>query len=183
MQSGRFGSPWTVGRLVFDTNGFIWKEKGREAILELEKLREQFVVEIVKTDVVDSELSEKYNVRVGDEFDITTSYVELNGIFYLDESRINHAVMGTDEEAMEVQAIARVLKPGVELFGSNDFRDARHLATAKKYGCLAFVTADGNILKRAPELLESFQIRVLTPEDALELVQELVRRRDLHAAK
>jgi hypothetical protein len=180
MRSDRFGSPWTVGRLVFDTNGFIHKENGRPAILQLEHLRRQFIIEIVKTDVVDSELSEEHNERVGEEFDISRLYVELNGIFYCDESRLGHAVVGTQDEDKEVRAIARVLKPEAEIFGTNDFRDARHLATARKYGCLAFVTTDKNILRRADELLESFQLRVLTPEGALELVQELVRRRDLH---
>lgn len=183
MRSDQFGSPWTVGRLVFDTNGFIHKENGRPAILELERLRKQFIVEIVKTDVVDSELSEERNSRVGEEFDITLSYVELNGIFYLDESRLGHAVLGTEHEDGEVRAIARILKPKAETYGSNDFRDARHLATARKYGCLAFVTTDKNIIKRADELLEAFQLRVLTPEEALQLVKELVRRRDLHAGK
>lgn len=175
-----FGSPWTVGRLVFDTNGFIWKEKGREAVLELEKLREEFVIDIVKTDLVDGELSEKYNERVGEEFDISTSYVELYSIFYPDGSRLGHAVLGTDEEQKLVGEIVQVLKPGATVVGSNDFFDARHLAAAKKYGCLAFVTTDGNILKHGPELLDKWQLMVCTPELALERVLELVRRRDLH---
>ncbi len=175
-----FGSPWTVGRLIYDTNGFIWKEKGREAILELEKLREVFVVEIVKTDLVDGELTEKYNVRVGDEFDITESYVELHSNFYSDSSRLGHAVTGTDEEHSFMLAIAKVLKPEALQFGSHDLLDARHLAAAYKYGCTAFVTTDKNILKHGAELLEKWQLRVCTPESALELVQELVRRRDLH---
>lgn len=175
-----FGSPWTVGRLVFDTSGFIWKEKGREAVLELEVLREDYVVEIVKTDLVDGELSEKYNKRFGDEFDITSSYVELHSIFYLDSSRSGHSVLGTDDEQKLVDAIAKVLKPGATVVGSHDLLDARHLAATVKYGCLAFVTTDSNILKHGPELLDRWQLRVCTPEDALDLVRELVRRRDLH---
>lgn len=175
-----FGSPWTVGRLVFDTNGFIHKENGRPAILELEQLRAEFIVEIVKTDLVDSELSEKYNERVGDEFDITESYVELHSNFYLDSSRLGHAVTGTDEEHSFMLAIAKVLKPEALKFGLHDLLDARHLAAAHKYGCSAFVTTDKNIFKHAAELLEKWQLRICSPESALELVQELVRRRDLH---
>lgn len=180
MASG-FGSPWTVGRLVFDTNAFIGKENRQEAVLELERLRQEFVVEIVKTDLVDIELSEKYNKRIGDEFDITNSYVELHSVFYLDSSRLGHAVLGTDDEVQLIDDIARVLKPGVDVIGANDKLDARHLAAAHKYGCLAFVTSDRNILKHGSELLEKWQLRVCTPESALELVQELVRRRDLHS--
>jgi predicted nucleic acid-binding protein len=176
----RFVSPWTVGRVVFDTSCFIEKEKGRPAIIELERLRELFIIEIVKTDVVDSELTEKYNVRIGDEFDISAAYVELNGILYCGESRLNHAVLGTEAEDAEVREIARILKPGTERVQPHDFRDARHLATARKYGCIAFVTTDKNILKRAAELQEQCGLCVLNPEAALARILELVRRRDRH---
>lgn len=127
-------------------------------------------VELVKTDLVDIELKQEYNTPIADSYEVSVGFVELMGVFVLDDSRLDHAVCASESDIELIHEVQRILKPGTTNPGSHDNKDARHLATALRYGCYAFVTNDANILKRRKQVLERWNTNVVNPTMALEIV-------------
>ena len=139
-------------------------------MLKLVEERMSGYVELVKTDLVDIELKQEYHTRVADSYEVSVGFVELMGVFVLDDSRLDHAVCASESDIELISEIQRILKPGTTNPGSHDNKDARHLATALRYGCHAFVTNDMNILKRGQQVRERWSTQVVNPSRALELI-------------
>ena len=75
--------------------------------------------------------------------------VEVHGVLVLGHSRLDHAVLGSDEDAAEWDAIWQLLWPGHDLADTSRsnrrrVRDAMHVRTAHRYGFDAFITLDGS---------------------------------------
>jgi hypothetical protein len=139
-------------------------------MLKLVEERMLGYVELVKTDLVDIELKQEYNTPIADSYEVSVGFVELMGVFVLDDSRLDHAVCASESDIELIHEVQRILKPGTTNPGSHDNKDARHLATALRYGCCAFVTNDANILKRRKQVLERWNTNVVNPTMALEIV-------------
>ena len=54
--------------------------------------------------------------------------------------------------------------------------DARHLQNAIRYAADSFVTRDRFLLNRSDEIFERYPLRIVTPEQAADLVRRLAQR-------
>jgi hypothetical protein len=109
------------------------------------------------------------------------AYPEMHGVFVLDESRLDTAVLASDEEAALFERLFAAVFPGTDKSStartaSNKRRDIMHIHTTGKYSADGFITRDNALLRKAPVVREEFNIRVFSPEEALALVEHLRRR-------
>jgi hypothetical protein len=156
--------------LTFDTSCIYSDddEKAPPEIRELETMHAEGKIEIVKTDVVDTELGEG-NEPLKQK---SEQYSEDLGVGVWGHSRWGHALWAGPDIDYPFEEIRETLFPG---FGhmskeSQDraIRDSMHLATHRMNKRDFFVTRDErHIIRRKKELEEKFGISVLTPEECL----------------
>ncbi len=156
--------------ITFDTSCIYSSEneKAPLAIRELEKMHAEGLVEIVKTDVVDTELGEgNEQLKLKSQ-----KYSEDQGVGVWDHSRWDHALWGGPEMDYPFEEIRDTLFPGFDQMSEESqdraTRDAMHLATHRMYKRQFFVTRDErHIVNNKKELEEKFGIIVLTLEECL----------------
>ena len=172
----------TLGqRFVIDTHLIDDESK---AMCDLWSLHERHMIELLRTDVMDTELlqiedPEKRTRLMG----LSAALVEQLGVLILDHSRLDHAVLGSDEDSAMWDAVWKVLSPGRDLATANrkHVRDAMHVWTAMRYGADAFVTLDGSgrgkgLLDRSDAMLGAFDFQLMTPAKAHDFSTRLLRR-------
>jgi predicted nucleic acid-binding protein len=166
----------TMGRIAIDTCCWIDLAKSEPVMLKLVTFREQGFVELVRSDLVDQELSVAYHNKSGESFDLTSHFVEMMGPAVLDDSRIGHVVSASEDDIQKVELVRSIIFGLKTQLSHNDKRDVKHLVTAIRYGCSWFVTRDNRLLKYSGEIKNRFELSIVTPVEALGRVQKHVDR-------
>lgn len=162
--------------ITFDTSCIYSEGRSPPEIAELEELHKEGLVQIVKTDVVDTEL---LNSRKEGLKQKSAIYDEDFGAAVIGHSRIGHALIADNESGDNLQEIMNIVFPDFENYGEGAkdraIRDAMHLATHYKYKRGFFVAKDEHhIIKKARELEEKFGIVVLTPAQCLDRLHAIL---------
>lgn len=162
--------------ITFDTSCIYPEGHTPPEITELENLHRQGVIQIVKTDVVDTELLETAKEGLKRK---SAMYDEDMGTTVYGHSRYDHSLYADDESERNLQAILNMVFPDHENFGEeakkSAIRDAMHLATHQKHKRDMFVTRDDHhIMRKAIELERELGIIVLTPEKCLERLRVML---------
>ncbi len=168
----------TKPTITFDTSCIYSDndEKAPLAIRELEKLRAQSKIEIVKSDVVDTELGTS-NEELKQK---SEKYSEDLGALVWGHSRWGHAVWAGSEIGYPFDEIRDILFPGFGQMNQESqdraTRDAMHLATHLMHKRDFFVTRDEHhIIRMRKELEEKFGIIAVTPEECLTRLSDLLK--------
>ena len=188
-----FGTPLTVGRMAADT--CVWLalfDPSRPEHAATESLlgyRREARVEIVKTDTMDTERTQGMPDATAIERILETAgIVELLGPVVWDHSRFDHSVWAGDEDGKRIDDVFAALFPGSDRHGTDrtsrhKIRDAMHVATAIRYGCDAFVTTDGDLLRKAAQFQALWNIELLSPTDAVRWVQRRIERERIRSKR
>jgi predicted nucleic acid-binding protein len=171
-----FQTPHTVARLVLDTSDVIeWGNTPLE-YQGLETLYKQFRVFLAKTDVVDTELDPEKNEMVGGRFLASIKFLELHGPVVLDNSRLNHTVLASDEDVRRLDQVKEIVGISTvsERKAKHDLRDAMHIATSIRYGYDGFITRDKRLEKRNDQFLHEFGFRIMNVDEAVTHVKNLI---------
>jgi len=94
---------------------------------------------------------------------------EAYGPLVLDHSRLDAAVVASDEDTTRLHDVFEILFPAMSWSTArkNAVRDAMHVATAARYGAHAFVTNDVALLRKDQQIAELLGTRVWSPQQAL----------------
>jgi hypothetical protein len=145
-------------------------------------------INLVRTDTVDTELETAQDPAKRDKLlDASSEYVESLGPVVLDNSRLDHAVLGSDDDEDRLDRVFRILFPDSMRSETSTgrarrkVRDAMHVTTAIRYAGTAFITRDEtDLLPKAKAIADAFDgFRIMSPEDALELTERM-RARYVH---
>lgn len=156
-------------RWAVDTNFFpVSRSVARE---ELWKLHLRGAIELVATDVLGTELAPAAG-ELGLLLRLEAGTLhELHGPLILDHSRIDHAVLGSEQDKDLLDSVLALVKPGrlPESVGRNDFRDAMHIAWAIRYGLDGLISEDRRrMLRKADLVRDKFNgFAIMSPEQAL----------------
>ena len=175
MVSG-FHTPHTVARLVLDTSDVIeWRGSPVE-YQELEVLNQKCRVFLAKTDVVDTELDPDRNVMVGNHFLASIKFLELHGPAVLDNSRLNHSVVASDDDVQRFNRIKEIVgsRSRLERRAKHDLRDAMHISTSIRYCYDGFITRDKRLLRLHDQFLREFGFRIMNVQGAVTYVEALI---------
>lgn len=155
--------------ITIDAN--VINAKGKiKAMNQVEQLARAGRICIVKTDTLDTELSQGY--RPG--LEKSSAYPEDTGVSVLDHSRLGHAVLGgaTDDEHFgEILFVLFGLKDR-QAYTKNEIRDAMYLKTHIDRQRDFFITNDGAFLDKRDELQNRFSAVVCTPTECLQLLRQ-----------
>lgn len=153
--------------------------RGMEAMNTLERLHEEGVVELVKTDVLDTENAGWEGPRGKRAREKFAALKDDMGVLVLDHSRLDHARLAGDEDAALLDAIAELVfgAPLTGLQRRQDVRDVMMLATHAQHGRDMLITADKTLLGKRGPLRDRFDILVTSPEAGLKTAQELAKTR------
>lgn len=169
-------------RFAIDTNLI---DNTSDAVTRLWEYHNGGWIELVKTDVLDTELGDHRNPSKRDRLlDKSSGLVEQWGPAVWGHSRWGHSVLGSDADVADLDLVIAVLFPGADPRdegaprSTQRLRDAMHVRTAKRYGLDGFITLDRkDLLSRADAVsaeLNGFQI--LDPERALRFIDRLHAR-------
>jgi hypothetical protein len=152
-----------------------WRNSSSE-YRELEILYEQYRVFLAKTDVVDTELDPEKNEMFGGHFLASIKFLELHGPVVLDNSRLNHTVLASDEDVQRLNQVKEIvgIRTVSERKAKHDLRDAMLVATSIRYGYDGFITRDKQLEKRNDQFLHEFGFRIMNVDDAVTHVKNLI---------
>jgi len=147
MEDNQSGAKKKVARVLIitiDTNCINAKQEIKE-LNQLEEFAEKGQVQIVKTDVLDTEFI-KYEGKKGEKSKVKAAEIpEDIGIGVLAHSRLDHTKLASEEEAKQFNEIVELLfdKPLYKLTNhSRLVRDAMHLHTHLIHQRDIFVSTD-----------------------------------------
>jgi hypothetical protein len=154
---------------------------------ELRRLCNDGMIELVRTDVVDTELSDtkdpEKRARLLKE---SATYPELLGAFMVGDSRPSHWVIGNDDDKALFASAFKILFPRSDPAdrttgrARRKRRDAMQIAGAIRYGAVSnggLITRDGDMLRRREALRDAFpSFWVFLPEEALTAALRLSTR-------
>lgn len=160
--------------ITIDTN-CINTRQGMEAMNALERLHQEEVVELVKTDVLDTEIADWAGERGDRAREKSAALREDMGVLVLDHSRLGHARLAGDGDADLLDAIAELVfgAPLVELHRRQEVRDVIMLATHMKHARDILITTDGPLQEKKASLRRRFGIVIMGPEAGAKKAQEL----------
>lgn len=163
-----------IKTITIDTNCINTKQ-GKEAINKLEQWHNQGQVEVVKTDVMDTELSDGSPTFREKALKKSQDYPEDIGIGVIGHSRIGHCRVGGESSEYLLEKIMELLFPQYDKLDDDAkkraIRDSMHLSTHKMHNRDVFVTEDKHFLNKRDSLKERFGITILSPEEALEKIE------------
>ncbi|MEV7215040.1 hypothetical protein AB0O31_18350 [Kitasatospora cineracea] len=156
-----------------------------EAARELFRLWEAGWIALGRTDTMDTERTEDQDeATAAQRQEESACLPEAFGPFVLDDSRLDHAVLGSDEDDARIRTVFSILFPSSswETVRRNSRRDAMHVATTARYGGHAFVTNERGLLNKDEQIAAALGIRLWSPTHALERAYgAIAARRRLHA--
>ena len=161
-------SPWNNFTVTLDTMCVI--EKGKdENVSKLFQLEQDKKITIVKTDVVDTELSESSKKK-------SKGIPEDMGVGRVGHSRIGHAVVGGGNDSL-FENIMKVVFPETkgEPPNKNKIRDVMALTTHAQKKRNVFVTKDGAICRAKKSLKCQFDITVMSPLECVEHICKKIK--------
>ena len=139
----------------------------------LEEWHQRGMIQIVKTDVMDTELPEttrKYRNK-------SQTYHEDLGEAIIDHSRVDHTVIG-DEDNHTHGEMRDLLFPEFKSMGeeaqNRAIRDTMHLVTHYKHERDIFVTEDKDFIEKREELQRRYGVIIATPEECVKRLDPLV---------
>jgi hypothetical protein len=156
---------WTI---TLDTCCIIAGE-GNPDVKQLFEWHDEGTIEVVKTDVVDTEL------RSPSHLGRSSRYHEDMGVGVWGHSRLGHCLWGGDEDVERDKVIQNILFPGEsrDQLDGRQIRDIMALATHQKYGRDFFVTLDKkHILNKRQALKSALRIEVLTPDECVKFIEK-----------
>jgi len=142
--------------------------KGNPDVKRLFEWHDQGIIEVVKTDVVDTELKSPTSLRR------SSKYHEDMGVLVVGHSRVGHCLVAGDEDVQRGRTIQSILFPGEprEQLDGRQIRDIMALATHRKYRGDFFVTLDEqHILSKRQALKSELGIEVLTPDECVKHIR------------
>jgi len=162
--------------ITFDTSCIYSEGRSPPEIAELEGLHKQGRLQIVKTDVVDTELLKSRKKGLKQK---SAAYDEDLGVVVIGHSRVNHALIADNESEDILRELMNIVFPDFENYGEGAkdgaIRDAMHLMTHHRYKRDFFVTRDEHhIIKKATQLEGRYGIIVLTPIDCLKRLRAIL---------
>jgi hypothetical protein len=135
----------------------------------LEQLHSEKRLKLVKTDVLDTELSAAKGTYAGLARRKSHRLAEDIGTWVLGHSRLGRTRLGGDDDPALHDALA------MQLFGKawgqlhpRQVRDVMIVATHLKHGRDILVTLDNALLDAAGALRKRFGVTLMTPEDCLD---------------
>ncbi len=159
--------------LTFDTNS-INARQADENLNALEEWHTKGVIEIVKTDVMDTEFLKSAPNRRDMFMAKSVQYHEDIGEGHCDDSRVDHALLGPLEN-YPLEAIRQMLFPNFESLKDDEKerarRDAMHLATHYMHRRDFFVTRDNHFIANRESLKAKFGVCILRPDECVSLLQ------------
>lgn len=160
-------------RITIDTNRINVRNQ-IFAMNTLENMQERGIIEIVKTDAMDTEMLDGKKNPYHSGLRKSQKYQEIQGYGFFGHSRFEHNVFGNMEDGGLNQSIVMALFPGKSYseLSINDCRDVMHIQAHIVDKAAYFVTNDGPIL-RAAENLTRLGVQIRTPEV---LLKELENR-------
>lgn len=161
-----------------------------DATCRLWELHNDGWIQLCRSDAMDTELLER-----ADEahrtllLERSAELVEVRGVGVVGHSRLDHMVLGSDQEAADWDDLWQVMWPGADRASTSRrtqtrIRDAMHVWTAARYAYSAFITWDGSgsrpgVLTRADAIQDRFGLWVATPDDVVAFLDRLKRRYEL----
>jgi hypothetical protein len=153
--------------ITIDTN-CINVRSSLPAMTRLEHLHSDGRVEIVKTDVLDTEIPDWRGRRGRKARTKSAPLKEDIGGLVLGHSRLGHARLGSDEDPALYDQIADALfGHRLTQLHRRQVRDVMMVATHMRHKRDILVTLDKELLLRADCLGEEFGVTVLTPDECL----------------
>ena len=152
-----------VLRITIDTNLINARQKLPE-MNTLEEMHKKGLVEIVKTDAMDTEMLNGYKKGL----EKSQQYREIQGYGVFGHSRYDHAIYSGEDDGGLTQSVVMALFPGKACseLSDNDIKDVMHIQAHITNKCDYFITEDKIILDAA-ELLKKLGVRIRTPSDLL----------------
>ena len=148
-----------------------------EAVQTLRGLHEAEVIELVKTDAMDTELSAAKDEGARRELlEKSGELEEVVGIGIIGRSRIGHARFASKETAVTYGELWAMLWPDYSRKGPETSArrtrtfDTMHIHSAIINNCSGFITRDSDLLKRSEAIWDRFELAVLTPEEVVKSV-------------
>lgn len=147
-------------------------DEGQAEAVELDRLDARGWIDLIKMDVVDTELARIQDPRLLQErLARSRTFVEYFGPAVLGNSRVGHAVVGSQADEELLDQVFRILWPQARLDTANHHQvgDAMHVAWSIRNRTNGFVTSDRRVLGRreAIEQLAHDGFRVYAPVEAL----------------
>ncbi|MCF1596516.1 hypothetical protein [Streptomyces muensis] len=174
---------WNLTSLVFFIDTHILDAPDDASVL-LRKLYDTNWISLRRTDAMDTELAAAPEEKWAELTEASAGYAESFGPMVLDHSRLDHSVLGSDEDVARDDLVFSTLFPGADraTCRKNHIRDAMHVATAIRYGGLAFVTHERKLLNKSDQIAGLFQgFRIWSPTQALaEAAGAVARARELY---
>ncbi len=162
--------------LTFDT--CCMQLKPDENLSRLEKFHEEGIIEIRKTDVLDTEkkfggtpiksITEK-------ELKKTSGFEEDIGFGVFDSSRFDHAVFSSKKDAKRLEDLKRLIFPDLDKMNEKNkirsIRDCMHLNTHIMRGSHIFVTKEKAFLRKGKQLLHKYKTIILNPKICVDIIE------------
>jgi hypothetical protein len=147
-----------------------------DAIQALHLYRGDGWIDIVRADTTETELADAPDDKRYDLLSEAQEMGEDYGVMRLDHSRLGSSVLGSTEDDERFDRLFTVLKPGVDRATARrqHLRDVMHVDTAIRYDRDGFITRDEGLLKKSEAAWVEFGIRILTPEQGVEVVEEAI---------
>lgn len=160
--------------VYIDTN-CINARQNSSALNELEKLYEEGLILIEKTDTLDTELARGTGYPQGQKKSM--NYIESYGPVVLGYSRIGSSILGSDEDDKRFSKILEILwgKKIRSMYTSSEIGDAMHIATAARYGGTYFITNENRLLIKSQEIKNELNIEICRPEDCIERIKKRIK--------
>ncbi len=164
-------------RFIIDTHII---DDTSEAVHRLHELAKQREIQISRSDRMMVEVREAPEEKRGDLASLAAVYDEYLGPAVLGHSLLEHSVIASEQDVGTIRRVFQVLFPQQDSANrrKQNLRDALHIQTAIRYARDAFVTRDRALLKADSRMRDAFNgFMILSPEDAVALVEERIRRR------
>ena len=126
---------------------------------------------------MDTELAGASDEKRAELLRASAALVESMGPIVLDHSRLDHGVLGNEDDADRLSLVFKALFPGTdrEMARRQHHRDAMHIATAIRYGAHAFVTNETRLLKKSERIRARFNdFMVIGPTEACRIAERKV---------
>jgi hypothetical protein len=166
-------------RFIIDTH--LIDDPSRE-MAELREVRRGGWMQLFVSDIPATELSDAPIGRRDKLLEYAGDYSEYLGPLVVGHSRLDHSVLGSEDDEERLHQVFSCLFPGGDWFSARrqDVRDAMNVATAIRYAMTGFLTKDKRLLRAGHRIRQAFNgFPILDPSDALAFVRRLQRRHEI----
>lgn len=143
----------------------------------LMRCRREGWIRLERTDVIETEY-ENLPAELDFKRELAAELAEVLTPFVIGHSRLESAVLGSEEDRSRFLTAFRILHPGADISTTrkNNIRDAMTVSGSARYGGEYLVTNDGRVLAKSDALYRALSIRCLHPEAMAEVVLQAIHR-------